>query len=435
MIILPSGGHQYKAVAPMRRKLWLPPSLSQEKDCTGRPNDLHWEVRAFRQLDDGYRLKVWEGWFFDREDWDSFAWSLTSGSLANDRYIRGLPASHVIGPNLEKIRMPGFDPAILEEPLVWEFLTTQNLTSGPGSNQTWNVPADWSNTNSFECIGGGGGGKAGDAFAGAPGGGGAYSKKSNVTTLTPGGTTTYQLGSGGTAGTGARPNGGDTWIGATTFASSFCGAKGATGVTSSGVAGVGGAAASGIGDTKSSGGNGGENLYSGGSGSAAGPNGAGKNGGASGGSGAGGGGGGNGGGTAGSNGSIGGCCAPDTGGNGGNNSGGSGGGSGSTGAGSAGTNGGGGGGGGSGAKGGAGGSGTEWTTHGSGGGGGGNGAASGTQVAGGSYGAGSTGAASGATAAAGIQGMIHIEYVEATFIGWSHTISVPVRRILRPVRY
>src|ERR1017187_7832165 len=61
------------------------------------------------------------------------------------------------------------------------------LVTTSGSSQTWNVPSDWTNTNTVEAIGGGAGGAYGDVDGG--GGGGAYTKATNVTGLTPGGTT------------------------------------------------------------------------------------------------------------------------------------------------------------------------------------------------------------------------------------------------------
>lgn len=140
-------------------------------------------------------------------------------------------------------------------------MTTIFLESG----SIWVVPTDWNDAdNSFENIGGGAGGGSSSAYGG---GGGAYSKTSNVA-LTPGASINYSIGAAGVGN--ATPTGGpggDTWIGGTDFASSFCAAKGGTSAVTGG-----GQASAGIGDVKYSGGNG----YYGGGG-AAGPDGDGAN--------------------------------------------------------------------------------------------------------------------------------------------------------------
>ena len=296
------------------------------------------------------------------------------------------------------------------------------LTTGT----SWTVPANWNSaSNTIECIGGGGGGRGGvDSSGCGGGGGGAYSKISNLA-LTAGGSVTYQVGSGGAAGSA----GGDSYFNGASLGAASVGAKGGNGATS-GSGGSGGVADSGVGTTKNSGGNGGGagSRGAGAGGGAAGPKGAGANGG-NGGTppvdpGAGGGGGGNGGGSAGAN-----AVASQTvGANGGNNSLGAGAGAGGNNAnGSPGTNGGGGGGGAGtngspGKNGGAGGVGDEFdATHGSGGGGGGGGSPnpssgmSGNGGGGGSYGGGGggSGATVGGTPAAGgagAPGIIVIRY-------------------------
>ncbi len=158
------------------------------------------------------------------------------------------------------------------------------------SGTTWQVPDDWTNTNTIEVIGGGGSGGDGTANeAGGGGGGGAYAKVSNLTTLTRGSTVTIQVGAGGAApgnnsdgnpGTDTIFNPGPT---ATTTCStqelpSVC-AKGGRGGTQgdTGVGGAGGAASQSIGTTTYNGGSGGGTSadYSGGGGGAAGPYGAG----------------------------------------------------------------------------------------------------------------------------------------------------------------
>lgn len=150
------------------------------------------------------------------------------------------------------------------------------------SGTTWTVPADWSDTNSIECIGGGAGGgtNAGSDY-GAGGGGGAYSKKNNLTGLNPGNTVSIQIGSGGTANTA----GGDTWFNGGSLGASSCGAQGGQVPTvTNKIGGLGGSASSGVGDTKYSGGNGGNagggsETSGAGGGGAAGPNGDGARGG------------------------------------------------------------------------------------------------------------------------------------------------------------
>src|SRR6185369_196655 len=62
------------------------------------------------------------------------------------------------------------------------FLTT----TGGGTN--WTVPADWTNVNTVECIGGGTGGQSG----GRGGGAGGYSKIVNFSS-TPAASVPYQI--------------------------------------------------------------------------------------------------------------------------------------------------------------------------------------------------------------------------------------------------
>lgn len=133
------------------------------------------------------------------------------------------------------------------------------LTSGT----VWTVPADWSNVNTVEAIGGGGTG--GSSVAG--GGGGAYALASNIS-LTPGGSANYQIGS---AGSDTVFNSTATTCGGSPTPS-VCADGGVNGVTSTN--GTGGTAAGSVGTTKYSGGNGG----GGSGGGAAGPYGAGGNG-------------------------------------------------------------------------------------------------------------------------------------------------------------
>jgi hypothetical protein len=129
-------------------------------------------------------------------------------------------------------------------------LTTVFITSGT----TWTVPADWSNTNTIECVGPGGNGVAGArTTTGVPAaGGGAYSQITNLT-LTPSGSATVQIGAGGSAS--------DTWISNTgsapTTTSQGCLAKAGANAVAGTTGGVGGASASGVGTIKNSGGAGG----------------------------------------------------------------------------------------------------------------------------------------------------------------------------------
>jgi hypothetical protein len=102
--------------------------------------------------------------------------------------------------------------------------TTVFLTTGT----TWTVPADWNNAaNTIECVGGGGGATdANSSHVGTGGEGGHYARSQNVT-LTPSGTINIAVGAGGVHGTVATAtNGGTTWFGGTSLATSFCGAIG-----------------------------------------------------------------------------------------------------------------------------------------------------------------------------------------------------------------
>lgn len=143
------------------------------------------------------------------------------------------------------------------------FLTT----TGAG---TWTVPADWTNVNKIECIGGGGGGRI-SAAGGGGGGGGAYSSISNTSAYSAGNVIDFSVGTGGASG----GNGNDTWFGATSLASSLVGAKGGTGSTGT-AGGAGGLNTSGFptsGGVRNSGGAGGTgnaSIFTGGGGGGAG---------------------------------------------------------------------------------------------------------------------------------------------------------------------
>lgn len=166
---------------------------------------------------------------------------------------------------------------------------TTFLTSGT----SWTVPSDWnSNNNTIEVIAGGGGGGGATSLAtraSSGGGGGAYSRAINVS-LTPGGTVTYAVGSGGAAGANSSDGGtgGDSYFcNSTSNCASILGsavvvgAKGGTGAGphTGGTPGVGGAAASGVGNVRYSGGDGVigvVDVSSAGGAGAAGPNGDGE---------------------------------------------------------------------------------------------------------------------------------------------------------------
>lgn len=150
------------------------------------------------------------------------------------------------------------------------FLTTV------GSVLSWTVPATWNDAdNTVEVIGGGG---AGDN---AGGGGGAYSAQTNLN-LTPGGSVSYRVGSGGLT---AGDDGSDTWFNGASFGASSVGAKAGTGGIGNNTGGTGGQASAGIGSVKFSGGDGGSGAAGagseggGGGGGAAGPHGDGADGG------------------------------------------------------------------------------------------------------------------------------------------------------------
>jgi hypothetical protein len=288
---------------------------------------------------------------------------------------------------------------------------------------SWTVPADWSSTNTIECIGGGGGGGNGvGSNDNGGGGGGGYAKVTNVTGLS--GTLTVQVGAGGTPGN----DGGQTWFNGASAAAASVSVNGGKGTSNNPTGGLGGTVING---TCFAGGQGGtsNNANDGGAGGggAGGPSGAGQTGGPSAGPY------GSGGGGAAANlataGSDGGGAGGHTGGAGGTAQDGTAGGAGaidsSTTPAQAGSRGSGGGGGAYGVTspsivcpGAAGGNGVEWdSTHGSGGGGGGSGYGSSSNQAGngGNYGGGGGGSAyfSGYIGGTGGNGIIVITYTPA----------------------
>ncbi len=141
------------------------------------------------------------------------------------------------------------------------FLTTADVSP-------WTVPADWSSSNTIECIGGGAGTPIGGSGSGGGGGGGAYAKIANLA-LTPGGSVSFGIGGGGGGA------GGDTFFNGLTLAASSVGAQGGQ-IPAGTAGGSGGLVGSSIGSTRFAGGSGGSQT--GGGGGAAGLHGAGQNG-------------------------------------------------------------------------------------------------------------------------------------------------------------
>jgi hypothetical protein len=140
-------------------------------------------------------------------------------------------------------------------------VTNVVILTTAGSLQSWTVADDWNDAdNSIHVIGGGGGG---GGHIGGGGGGGAYSSISNLN-LTPGGSVSYQIGTGGTAGSvifggTSGGGGGDSWFNGASLGASSVGAKGGSGGAPNfaNSAAAGGASGSGIGTVKTSGGAGG----------------------------------------------------------------------------------------------------------------------------------------------------------------------------------
>lgn len=247
-------------------------SPSQRKAIYGIEDQTRFRLRA--RADDGF--VVWQIWFDDRDDADEFLKAIALGTLVYQR-------------SLWSMAMPAWHPDLGLD-FVLELATVTFYTSSPGTNQTFNVPADWNNSiNTIEGIAGAGGATGGNASSnhGAGGGGGAYSKNTNQS-LTPGATVNYNIGAAGSSGTGSgtATDGGDTWFNKTSAAAPASTADGILAkaglkaVTYTG--GTGGASASGVGDTKYSGGNAGTFIGGAGGnagGGSGGPSGNGANGG------------------------------------------------------------------------------------------------------------------------------------------------------------
>lgn len=189
----------------------------------------------------------------------------------------------------------GKEQVVFQEIRKWQLaidaattiIITTAYTDSCGAN-CWTVPSNWNSANNtIEVVGPGGSGATSAAVAGGGGGGGAYAKVTNQT-YTPGGTVSFQIGTGGSATA--------TWFSASGTVNAGAGGN-ATGLTH----GNGGTVGAGTGSSGGNGGDGGNlaGAGGGGGGGAAGPNGAGHIGGSGIATGAtgGGGGGGNGGGT------------------------------------------------------------------------------------------------------------------------------------------
>jgi hypothetical protein len=284
MLILPDRNvPRAKILMPVKRKEWMLPSQTQPKDFAGNENRTRFRIVA-RANDGGI---VWKGFFDDRDDFDAFLYAIALGNLDKQPALWDLPT-------------PSWQPW-MGELISYEFATIIYITSPTNNSSPTTRPTDWSNSNTFECIGGGSGGNSGNNSRG--GGGGAYAKSTNIVVY---GNFRWYIGSGGGANSGGNPS----WIGldgtVAGISTSYCGAAAGGG--------SGGQAADSLGNSLTySGGNPGSTRggsAGSGGGAAAGASGAGGAGGSNdnGGSGAGGGGGANGGGsggggTSGSNGS------------------------------------------------------------------------------------------------------------------------------------
>lgn len=328
--------HRPRILLPQNKLSWRTPS--QRGGLYEIENQTRFRLTA-RTADKTIR---WRCWFDDRDDADAFLTALACGSLRFERELWDLPTDTWMPGGHGNV---GWRPDLGDD-LSYEFSTVVFLTTTSGSNQTWNVPSDWTSTNTVEGIGGSGSCTVNMAASASGGpGGGAYAKSVNLTGITPSGTALYRLeaavADGGNAG---KP----VWFNSSAFPGSGQAMGAAAGAAGTAVA----AGGSGAGGASGS-------CYVIGTGSVARSGGAGTNSGTSG-YGGGGGGGAAGLNAAGNTGTAGtGTAATSTGGSGGSGDGGSGGAAGTAGAIVAG-------------NGGPGGNGTEWdASHGSGGGGGG----------------------------------------------------------------
>ena len=178
MIILPDRSISHtKFLLPMKRKDWLPPSVSLPKDTFGKET-----TTTFRVALKHKKKLVWEGSFRDREDFDEFLFGLASESLQYDRYLWTLP-------------IPELNPDVLKLDDIVFYFATQTIYTGSAFTTTYNKPIDWNDyANKFECLGGGGQGggcSSTSGNGGAGGGGGSFSRTINSSLLA--GQTTFRV--------------------------------------------------------------------------------------------------------------------------------------------------------------------------------------------------------------------------------------------------
>lgn len=228
MIILPERGVvRTKFLLHVPESDWRTPSLAQPKNMFGHENQTRFRIRALTH--DG--VTRWVGWFDDLHDVDVFLDAIANDTLRYDRALWDLPA---------ETWMPqygwgnvGWRPD-LDEGLLYDFVTVSFITSGT----SWSVPG---NCNGIAARSGefidtiGAGGSGGRAFGGNANGGcgGAWSRLTTLA-LTPGGSVSVGVGTGGAANSATSGNlagsvGGDTWFNNAVFASASVGAKGGGG--------------------------------------------------------------------------------------------------------------------------------------------------------------------------------------------------------------
>ena len=190
MLILPDRRISHcKYLMPMRKRDWMPPSLSLKSDPAGNTNGSHWRVN-------GYNKKgeiVWSGVFDDRDDCDAFMAAFWRGTLDIEKSLWELPTPAYYS----------YGEPLLFKARAYTWWTTLGATS-------WTIPIDWNNAdNVFRAIGGG---MNGSASYGA--GGAAYAESRNIS-LTKGAAGGYAyVGSAngvGRTGTGS-PGAGDSFF-------------------------------------------------------------------------------------------------------------------------------------------------------------------------------------------------------------------------------
>ena len=225
MIILPDKNiPRAKFLLPIPDRVWREPSQAEQKNWLGHtPVVFSFQAQARR-----HGRLLWEGHFRDRQDFDEFCWAAAVGSLRYDRYIQRLPH-------------PELDPNLFgDEEITLHFLTTSIITSGT----SWPVPPDCSGVSGktgefIDTIGAGGSGAACGQNGPANGGcGGAWSRNTGATSpvvLTPSGSATIQIGTGGAAvsaasAAAASGNAGtNTWFNGASLAAASVGALGGSG--------------------------------------------------------------------------------------------------------------------------------------------------------------------------------------------------------------